>query len=174
MVAALLTLCCDTQTIRWGDLSVPWKSSAFLQTEGFLQQLSDGIVRSESFVDSFTTQLTSKEILSSQYERADMQEIAHAQKHLTQRQWEELATSLQNFTTLFSGKLGCNPHEKVRLELNDKATPFHHRPYPVPHARLKVFNEVDSKSLAWILVYPSWSKTLEEESGPCHSIAATD
>ena len=61
-VAARLTLCGATQTIRCGDLSVSWKSPEFLKTEGFLQQLSDGVTRTDSFEDSFTTQLTTKEI----------------------------------------------------------------------------------------------------------------
>jgi hypothetical protein len=113
MVTARLTLCGATQTIRWGDLSVSWKSPEFLKIEGSLQQLSDGVARTDSFEDSFTTQLTTKDILSSKYEQADTRDVAHAQKHLTQRQREELATLLQNFTTLFSGKLGYYPHEKA-------------------------------------------------------------
>jgi hypothetical protein len=142
MVAARLTLCCDTQTIRWGDLFVPWKNKEFLQTEGFLQHLSDEVSSLDFEVsESFTTQLSTREILSSKYQETDTREVAQAQVHLTQRQREELATLLQNFTTLFSGKLGCYPHQKVHLELNDKATPSHFRPYPVPHAHLKVFKE---------------------------------
>jgi hypothetical protein len=58
-----------------------------------------------------------------------------------QRQREQLADILQELTTLFSGKLGCYPHEEVHLELNDQATPFHHRPYPVSQAHLTVFKE---------------------------------
>jgi transposase InsO family protein len=143
MVSARMMICCDTKTIRWGDLSVPWKEPDFLKGTTFQQHLQATLSATPADVgdDSFTVQLTSKEILSSKYEQVDTQAMAQQQKHLTQRQRDDLAQLLSNFTTLFSGKLGCYPHEKVHLELNDKARPFHHRPYPIPHAHMQVFKE---------------------------------
>ena len=31
MVSARMVICCDTKTIRWGDLVVPWKEPDFLK-----------------------------------------------------------------------------------------------------------------------------------------------
>ena len=64
MVAARLTLCCDTQSIRWGDLSMSWKTADFLKTDGLLQHLSDEVTHANVHVtESFATQLSVKEIL---------------------------------------------------------------------------------------------------------------
>jgi hypothetical protein len=138
-----MVICCETQTIRWGDLSVPWKDSAFLRDETFHQYLKETIatIQPETGLDHYSLQLTTKEILSSKYDHVDVQAMAQKQEHLTQRQREELGQLLSNFTTLFSGKLGCYSQGKVHLELNEHARPFHHRPYPVPHAHQQVFKE---------------------------------
>jgi hypothetical protein len=143
MVAARMVICCDTQTIRWGDLSVPWKDPSFLRDGTFHQYVGDAIsnTRPEVGLDCYTIQLTSKDILASKYDQVDVQTMAQKQEHLTQRQRMELGQLLTNFTTLFSGKLGCYPHAKVHLELNEQARPFHHRPYPIPHAHQQVFKE---------------------------------
>jgi hypothetical protein len=143
MVPARMAICFDTQTIQWGGLSVSWKDPTFLKDSIFHQHLWETCVTPSTQVgsDSFTLQLTSKEILSSKYDDVDVQAITQKQQHLTQRQREELGQLLSNFTTLFSGKLRCYPHAKVHLELNDQARPFHHRPSPIPHAHQQVFNE---------------------------------
>ncbi|KAG7346608.1 reverse transcriptase RNA-dependent DNA polymerase [Nitzschia inconspicua] len=91
--------------------------------------------------DSFSSQMGSKEILSSKYDQVDTTEAAQQQTHLPQRQRNELADVLKHFTLLFSGKLGCYPHYKVHLELDENAKPFRCREYPVPYAHRKVFNE---------------------------------
>ncbi|KAG7343340.1 reverse transcriptase RNA-dependent DNA polymerase [Nitzschia inconspicua] len=83
----------------------------------------------------------SKEILASKYDQVSTEEVAQQQRHLPQRQRTDLAAILQQFTTLFSGKLGCYPHHKVHLELSDNAKPFRCREYPVPQAHRGVFKE---------------------------------
>jgi hypothetical protein len=137
MAAARMIICCETRTIRWGGMS--WN---LLGTTTFHNRIETSCPDTTSEIgnDCYTVQLTSKEILSSKYEAVDTQSIAEKQTHLTERQRTELSQLLKHFTTLFSGKLGCYPHETVRLEPNDKAKPFHHRPYPVPHVHLYVLS----------------------------------
>ncbi|KAG7341237.1 reverse transcriptase RNA-dependent DNA polymerase [Nitzschia inconspicua] len=91
--------------------------------------------------DSFSSQMGSKEILSSKYDQVDTTEAAQQQTHLPQRQRNELTDVLKHFTMLFSGKLGCYLHYIVHLELDDNAKPFRCREYPVPYAHRKVFKE---------------------------------
>ncbi len=143
MVAARMVICCETRTIRWGDLSVSWKPPTFLNDRTFHQHLEDAlaIAQSDHLETTYAGQPTTKEILSSKYDKVDTQTVAQAQKHLSQRQRDDLGKLLSDFTTLFSGKLGCYPHEQVHLEVNEKLQPFSHRPYPVPHAHLQVFKE---------------------------------
>jgi transposase InsO family protein len=142
MVPAGIDVHPSNQTIQWGDLSVPWRSPSSLSDKGFpgsLKQVIDHLAPEPQF-DSFSVQLGAQEILSSKYEQVDTDTTAQQQRHLSQRQRGQLAETLRRYTTLFSGKLGCYPR-KVRLDYNEDATPFHCRPYPVPHAHRKVFKE---------------------------------
>ncbi len=133
----------STQTIRWGDLSVPWRTHDSFSERSFKLTVKDMLGRlvSESEVDSFSTQLGTKEILAAKYERADTIEVAKQQQHLTLEQQEQLSEVLQRYSTLFSGKLGCYPGRKVHLDYDTAAPPFHHRPYPIPHAHQQVFKD---------------------------------
>jgi hypothetical protein len=65
-----------------------------------------------------------QEILESNYDRASTANVTEQQLHLSQRQQQQLAEHLAPFTTLFSGNLGCYPHEKVHHELAPDAKPF--------------------------------------------------
>jgi hypothetical protein len=140
MVAARIVICCATQTIRWGDLSVSWKDPSFLKGR---QHLVDAFaaIQPDLVGNGYMIQPTSNEILASKYDAIDTQAVAQQQGHLTQRQRDDLGRLLGQFTTLFSGKLGRYPNAKVHLELNEQARPFHHRPYPVPHAHRQVFKD---------------------------------
>jgi hypothetical protein len=91
--------------------------------------------------ESFSTQHGVQEILESKYDKVSTDEVAQQQEHLSQRQRQQLASLLSEFTMLFSGKLGCYPHAKVHLELMPEAKPFHTRPYPVPHMHAPVFRK---------------------------------
>jgi hypothetical protein len=69
MVAARMIICCETQTTRWKDLSVPWKDPVFLRDRTFHQYLKEAIptTRPELGLDNpnpnpdpnYTIQLTS-------------------------------------------------------------------------------------------------------------------
>jgi hypothetical protein len=79
--------------------------------------------------------------LESKYDKISIDEVAHQQQHLPQKQHIQLANILGRFTKLFSGKLGCYSHAKVHLEVDKNAQPFRSHPYPVPDAHQAVFRD---------------------------------
>ena len=79
------------------------------------------------------------EIRPSNYEAYDVKDVAQGCFHLTQEQRDQLQGLLEQFTELFSGKLGLYPHEKISLELVDNAVPHRSRPFTVPRAHESLF-----------------------------------
>jgi hypothetical protein len=71
----------------------------------------------------------------------DIHDVALQQKHLSGAMQSELEQILSQYPKLFSGKLGCNTHRKVHLDLKPDAIPCCCCPYPVPHHHEQVFKE---------------------------------
>ena len=63
------------------------------------------------------------------------------QTHLSAAQRADLSDLLKSAEPLFSGKLGSYPHRTFSLELKPDATPFHAKPYAVPHVHLATFKK---------------------------------
>lgn len=80
-------------------------------------------------------------ILSSKYDRADVDQIARTCTHLTTEQQKQLADVLRKFPKLFSGELGCYPNAKVHLEVDPEAKPHRSRYYPVAKVHESLFKE---------------------------------
>jgi hypothetical protein len=140
MVPAGLDVHPSTQSIKWGELSVPWRARESMIGQRYVQTLKKDKERRvpELESESFMTKPGSSEILASKYEEVDTNFTAQQQDHCSQRQRDQLAEVLRRYTTLFSGKLGCFSR-KVHLEYDQSAPPFHSRPYPIPHAHRQVF-----------------------------------
>ena len=83
----------------------------------------------------------SKVILPSHYKRVDVQEVARSCTHLPLHQQNELAQTLEQYPTLFDGKLKVYKSEKIHLVLKDDAVPYRTRPYPIPHSHMDVFKQ---------------------------------
>ena len=84
------------------------------------------------------------EILDAKYEKADLQEVANAQTHLTQEQRDELHKVLCKHERVFDGTLKKYTGAPIHIELKPDATPVHKRPYAVPHAHRAAFkHELD-------------------------------
>ncbi|KAG7361664.1 reverse transcriptase RNA-dependent DNA polymerase [Nitzschia inconspicua] len=132
-----------TKLIHWDELTCPWQPNDYFMKSNWTSHVHTAMemLAAEIEFDSFSSQMGSKEILSSKYDQVDTTEAAQQQTHLPQRQRNDLADVLKHFTLLFSGKLGCYPHYKVHLELDENAKPFRCREYPVPYAHRKVFKE---------------------------------
>jgi hypothetical protein len=93
----------------------------------------------EDLLDS--TGYRTKTILSSKYEEVDVDDIAAQQKHLSQRQQQDLAAVLKQHTKLFSGKLGLYTGRQVHLKLEPGTKPISSRPYGVPKMHQALFKE---------------------------------
>ena len=65
----------------------------------------------------------SRNVLESECKKTEVQKVAKARAHLSAEQREELSQSLQKCDESFSGELGKCPHEKVHLQLKEKAEP---------------------------------------------------
>ena len=72
------------------------------------------------------------------YEKADPNEVADAQIHLTGLQREAFLQFLIKKKTAFQGHRGTWNSAQVDFKLKPGAKPFAMRPYQIPHAQLKV------------------------------------
>ena len=68
-------------------------------------------------------------------------EVAKAQKHLSEYQQKELARVLNKFPKLFDGNLGHYTGRKVHLDIKPDAIPVHQKPYAVPKLHEEVFKK---------------------------------
>jgi hypothetical protein len=66
----------------------------------------------------------STKILHSKYETVDPEDVAQQENHLTFIQKKQSGALRFKYTKLFSRKLGCYPHWKVKLELKDNMKPY--------------------------------------------------
>jgi hypothetical protein len=121
-----INISCSTQTISWLDESVSWKPKSYFQDS----QLKDSVsyethcffVNSNDDFDALIKSHSALvDIKGSKYEREDTDYATKQQKHLTPSQQTDLAEVLRDYTSLFSGKLGCYPGYKVHLEFDTNA-----------------------------------------------------
>ena len=83
------------------------------------------------------------EILDANYEKADIYAVvAENCQYLSSHQQEQLIKLLLKFNELFDGTLGDWVTELVSLKLKEGATPYHGRPYPVPHIHLETLKKI--------------------------------
>lgn len=134
------------RTVKWLETEISMKTSSFWQNPYNLYY--SFIEDNEDFdIDEYL-----QEILPSKYESVQIDTVIQQQKHLTSSQKNDLRQVLNQFTTLFNGKLGCYPHAKVHLQLKPDAKPYHARPYAVPHIHRNIFkNELDRLVLEGVL-----------------------
>ena len=92
-------------------------------------------LESEDVLETSTIQMKgSIEIKEARYGKVEPQLVAEQQQHLSPQQKQELATLLEQFPHLFSGKLGKYLSKQVHLELQPNAKPVRKHPYSVAFA----------------------------------------
>jgi len=140
----------DHDSVKWRDKIIPMKPplsqprmTRFRQIQqqylaSFEDQADALAPEGSDFLDA---NFTSVEILESKYDKADTDEVANMQKHLSPAQREELKVLLRKFTRLFSGKLGSYPHRKMHLDVSkeDRKRLRYQKPYPVPQVHSDLF-----------------------------------
>jgi len=86
----------------------------------------------------------SRVILEAKYEQADIGEVVAKCTHLPLHLQNELAATLEQYPTLFNGKLGKYEGQKIHLDLDPSIPPYRSRYYPVAHSQMAIFkNELD-------------------------------
>ena len=83
----------------------------------------------------------SKVILPSHYNKVDVHEVVKSCTHLPLHHQNDLAHTLEQYPTLFDGKLKVYKGQKIHLELKTDAIPYRTRPYPIPHSHMDVFKQ---------------------------------
>ena len=77
-----------------------------------------------------------KRILDAKYEAADLEAVCRSQNELNDEERQMLLQLLTKYKHLFDGTLGKWTGTKVELELNEGATPYHARAFPIPKIHL--------------------------------------
>ena len=113
----------ENHTMSWDGAVVPMKSI-------------DATVRDSYFIhDSYEAQQATKrttKILDAKYEKADLEEVAKSNSHLSNDEREKLLKLLKQYETLFDGTLGRWRGGEYDIELKENAQPYHARSFPVP------------------------------------------
>ena len=124
--------------ITWDDLQVPFRSRTELIDPFQLDEVTLQALAAEPDINSHCEP---RRILDAKYERVDPADVAKQQKHLSQRQQQDLAVLLRRFPLLFDGVLKKFPGRKIHLDLEPDAQPVHQRAFPVPAVHHETFRK---------------------------------
>ena len=75
------------------------------------------------------------------YSRVTANEVAAQQAHLTKKEQANLEKVLAKYSTIFDGKLRCNPHKKIKLDIPLNAQPIWKKLYPIPYRQETTFKK---------------------------------
>ena len=117
----------SNQTIVWDNREIPFKDvdadPSFFHVEEPEQVME--------------AQERLKRILDAKYEAADLNDVCQQQTELNDEEKQKLLRLLNKYQHLFDGTLGKWTGSKVELELNEGATPYHARAFPIPRVHLE-------------------------------------
>ena len=113
------------QTVQWDEAEIPMHDVEHTYADAYhLQQDSTSVADATERI---------QRILDAKYEPADLKEIAEWCDHLNKSQQKQLYELLRRYEDLFDGTLGHWKDSQYDVELQPNASPFHARPYPIPH-----------------------------------------
>ena len=117
-------------TLKWNGIEVPMRDFGELRDRSkCVMTLSHNQIHEP---DSDMQKRVNR-ILDAKYEKADLKAVVHAQAHLCPAERSDLARLLYKYEHLFDGTLGEWRGSGVSFELKEGSTPYHGRPYPIPH-----------------------------------------
>jgi hypothetical protein len=114
----------STLTVDWDGLDIPMQSRDATPKESY-------IINNTLCVKDASKRI--KEILDAKYEPANLEEITQNCTNFNDEQREDLHTLLKKYQSLFDGTLGHWKSEDYDIKLKEGATPYHARPFPIPH-----------------------------------------
>ena len=125
----------STSTIEWDDMEIPMRSRDVTSKDSY-------VINDTPCLQDASKRI--KEILDAKYEPANLEEIAANCTNLTKKQQKELHTLLTKYKSLFDGTLGHWKGEDYDIELKPGVSPYHARPFPIPHVHEQTLrHEVD-------------------------------
>ena len=131
----------DMNAVRSGKLPLPMPSDDVeTETKNSFTVSQVSQLELDHFRDLFHTV-----ILSSKYEKQDLEDLAKKQKHLNSEQQSYLHALFEEYSDLFQGNLGLWPKEQVSASLRPDAKPYHcRRPIRIAHRHRELLaQEID-------------------------------
>ena len=117
----------STKTIEWGGVSIPMKSVDATKEDSICQ------IEDPPFITAETERM--KTILDAKYEKANLEEVLAACKHLSEQKQASLLELFNKYEDIFDSMLGHWAGEDYNVELvKPDVTPYHARAYPIPKA----------------------------------------
>ena len=129
----------DEHVVNIGEQEIPMRLYPQKKDIGGLypsEALAIEVFEDELFgEDGFTT------ILESKYDAADLKSVVKECDHLTKEQQDKLLKVMEQFPTLFDGKLRKYTGGEVHLDIDPTVKPVQSRAYPVAHHNLELFKK---------------------------------
>ena len=142
------------EKMKWIDQTVPFHPRNWFTDKEALRQVLKtppaAVVQAER-MDKYADSLF-HEIKAAQYSKANLEEVAADQKHLTSKQRDDLLKVFRKHEPLFNGEVGKFPRE-VHLDVDPNVAPYYQaRPYPIDHRHMKVLqDELDQQEKLGII-----------------------
>ena len=116
----------STKTVEWDSALMPFKDVDDIAEAFHIDEPPQVVDASDRL----------KRILDAKYEAADLEAVVQLQEELNASEKQMLLQLLTKYEHLFDGTLGKWTGTKVELELNEGATPYHARAFPIPKIHL--------------------------------------
>lgn len=116
----------STLTCTWDSSTIPMRTSDCTAHQSYYVEETGPLAESTSRL---------KKILIAKYEKADLDHIVKSSIHLKSKEKMKLRKLLENYKSLFDGKLGQRKGPPVNIELREGIAPFYSKAYPVPHSQ---------------------------------------
>ena len=139
-----LNLNFNEKCIQWDEAEVTMHDVNHTAADAFnLQRDSPSVAEATERI---------QRILDAKYEPADLREIVKSCDHLDEYEKSQLLDLLLKYENLFDGTLGHWKDSAYNVELKPDVSPFHARPYPIPHKYEQTLKmEVDHLCKAGVL-----------------------
>ncbi len=122
----------STQTIEWDGRELPFKDAEDDPVQSYYIQDSCAVHEAATRI---------KHILDAKYEKADLDEVARNQTHLTHEEQQKLRQLLLRHAELLDGTLGLWKDEECDFELKEDAKPYHAKAFPIPKVHMQTLRQ---------------------------------
>ena len=128
---------------EWLGLTIPMRNANDLMEEDFHAMAESFLVQQEDedFGEDWLENYATPPVLDAKYEKVEIEDVVSQQTHLTEEQQDDLRRLLSKYTKLFDGSLGCYPHKKFHIDVDETVPPVHSRPYPIARVNEMAFKK---------------------------------